>query len=71
MLDLNVRAGTLLLGPERVVALGVRDLLAGRPVSHAGIGPRLLARLVNVAPRSVLVRLAGRRNLGRAPAGQP
>lgn len=59
------------MAPDRVVALALRDLLAGRPVSHAGIGPRLLARLANVAPRSVLVRLAGRRNLGRAPAGQP
>ena len=58
------------MAPDRVVALALRDLLAGRPVSHAGIGPRLLARLAAVAPRSVLVRLAGRRNLGRAPVRQ-
>jgi uncharacterized protein len=54
------------LAPERVVALALRDLLAGHAVSHAGIGPRLLARLSGVLPQGVLVRLAGRRNLRRA-----
>lgn len=36
MLDLNVRAGTLLLLLGRVMALALRDLSAGRPASHAG-----------------------------------
>ena len=52
---------------SRVVALALRDLLAGRAVSHAGIGPGVLARLAGVLPRGVLVRVAGRRNLRRGP----
>ncbi|HEY0135872.1 MAG TPA: SDR family NAD(P)-dependent oxidoreductase [Nannocystis sp.] len=52
---------------SRVVALALRDLLAGRAVSHAGIGPGVLARLAGVLPRGVLVRAAGRRNLRRGP----
>ena len=51
----------------RVVALALRDLLAGRAVSHAGIGPGVLARLAGVLPRGLLVRAAGRRNLRRGP----
>ena len=54
----------------RVVALALRDLLAGRAGSHAGIGAGALSRLAGVMPRSLLVRAAGRRNLrrtGRAP----
>jgi len=52
--------------PEAVVALALRDALAGRAVSHAGIGPGLLAHAAGVLPRGLLVRLAGRRNLRRA-----
>lgn len=55
------------LDPGQVVALALRDALADRAVSHAGIGPRLLARLAGVLPQRVLVRLSGRRNLRRAP----
>ncbi len=54
------------LAPDVVVALALRDVLADRAVSHAGVGPGLLARLAGVLPRAVLVRLAGRRNLRRA-----
>jgi short-subunit dehydrogenase len=54
------------LAPGRVVALALRDVLADRAVSHAGIGPGLLAWVAGVVPRSVLVRLSGRRNLRRA-----
>lgn len=49
----------------RVVALALRDLLTDRAVSHAGIGPGVLARLAGVLPRGLLVRAAGRRNLRR------
>lgn len=51
---------------EDVVALALRDALAGRAVSNAGVGPKLVAQLAGVLPRGVLVRLAGRRNLRRA-----
>ncbi len=53
------------VSPTRVVALALRDLLAGRAVSHAGIGPGMLAGFAGVLPRGLLVRLAGRRNLRR------
>ncbi len=55
------------IAAERVVALALRDLLADRAVSHAGIGPGVLARLAGVLPRGLLVRAAGRRNLRRGP----
>ncbi len=55
------------MSAPQVVALALRDLLRGRAVSHAGIGPGLLARLAGVLPRGVLVRVAGRRNLRRGP----
>jgi short-subunit dehydrogenase len=51
---------------EDVVALALRDALAGRSVSNAGIGPKLVARAAGFLPRGLLVRLAGRRNLRRA-----
>ena len=51
---------------EDVVALALRDALAGRAVSNAGIGPKLVARAAGFLPRGLLVRLAGRRNLRRA-----
>ena len=51
---------------EDVVALALRDALAGRAVSNAGLGPKLVAHLAGVLPRGLLVRLAGRRNLRRA-----
>ena len=55
------------IAASRVVALALRDLLADRAVSHAGIGPRLLAWMSGVLPRALLVRGAGRRNLRRSP----
>jgi hypothetical protein len=51
---------------QDVVALALRDALAGRAVSNAGVGPKLVAQLAGVLPRGLLVRLAGRRNLRRA-----
>ena len=66
--DAEVGAGVG-LAPARVVALALRDVLADRAVSHAGVGPTVLARAAGVLPRSVLVRLAGRRNLRRASGG--
>jgi len=51
---------------QEVVALALRDALAGRAVSNAGVGAKLVAQLAGVLPRGLLVRLAGRRNLRRA-----
>ncbi|HEY8375625.1 MAG TPA: SDR family NAD(P)-dependent oxidoreductase [Nannocystis sp.] len=52
--------------PERVVALALRDALAGRAVSHDGPGSALVALLARALPRRALAWLAGRRNLRRA-----
>ena len=52
--------------PAVVVALALRDALAGRAVSYSGLGPRLLGRAAGLLPQGLLVRLAGRRNLRRA-----
>lgn len=53
--------------PERVVALALRDALAGRAVSHDGAASALVALLARALPRRTLAWLAGRRNLRRAP----
>lgn len=53
--------------PEQVVALALRDALAGRAVSHDGAASALVALLARVLPRRTLAWLAGRRNLRRSP----
>lgn len=53
--------------PERVVALALRDTLAGRPVSHDGPASALVALLARALPRRTLAWLAAYRNLRRAP----
>ena len=54
--------------PERVVALALRDALAGRAVSHDGVASALVALLARALPRRTLAWLAGRRNVRRSPA---
>lgn len=61
--------------PARVVALALRDVLAGRAVSHDGIGSAAVALLARVLPARAMAWLAARRNLRRvgpllAPAGE-
>jgi short-subunit dehydrogenase len=55
------------VAPERVVALALRDALAGRAVSHDGLASALVAVLARALPRRALAWLAARRNLRRAP----
>lgn len=52
--------------PERVVALALRDALAGRAVSHDGAGSALVALVARALPKRALAWLAARRNLRRA-----
>jgi short-subunit dehydrogenase len=53
--------------PEQVVALALRDALAGRGASHDGVASAAVALLARVLPRRTLAWLAGRRNLRRLP----
>ena len=55
------------MAAEQVVAIAVRDGLAGRAVSHASASAGALAWASRVLPRALLVRLAARRNLRRGP----
>ncbi|MBZ5711480.1 SDR family NAD(P)-dependent oxidoreductase [Nannocystis pusilla] len=52
--------------PEQVVALALRDALAGRAVSHDGAASALVALVARALPRRTLAWLAGRRNVRRS-----